>query len=70
MSAAAPPANPLAEDGAYRHWIQCARKRPFASRKAAQECATRIRKRGGGEKGVYNCPHCGQWHLFTERGKR
>jgi len=67
---AAPPANPLAEGKTYRAWIECARKRPFHSRKAAEECCTRIRKRGGGEKGCYCCSHCGQWHLYTKRGKR
>jgi hypothetical protein len=70
MSASAPPANPLAQGETYRHWIECSRKRPFYSRKSAVECATRIRKRGGGDKGVYQCSHCGQWHLYTMRGKR
>lgn len=63
-------AQPLARDGVYQQWIECARKRPFGSRKGAQERANFIRKRYGKDMGIYNCTHCGQWHLFTERGKR
>lgn len=63
-------AQTLARDGVYQHWVSCARKRPFGSRKRAKDQANFIRKKFKREMGVYNCPHCGQWHLFTERGKR
>jgi hypothetical protein len=47
-------------------WIECARKRAFASRKIAKGHATALRHRTGRELGVYNCRHCGLWHLFSE----
>lgn len=63
--------NPIGgHDGNYQKWIACSRKRPFGSRKIAKGHAAAIKKIHGTKLGVYNCDHCGQWHLFTERGKR
>lgn len=60
-------AHPLAEGENYRRWIECSRKRPFGSRKIAKEQATGALKRYGIRLGIYNCPHCGQWHTYTLR---
>lgn len=55
------------KEGLYRQARGCLRKRPFATRRAAHLEAARIRRKNGSRLGAYHCPHCGKWHLTSDR---
>lgn len=59
-----------AVEGNYRRWMECSRKRPYHSRKVAEDNAKGIRKLHGRAMEAYCCSHCGKWHLATARGKK
>lgn len=56
--------------GNYRQWIECSRKRPFRSRKVAEDAAKGLRRNYGRAMDVYQCKRCGLFHVATARGKR